>query len=613
MTLAAPHARGAGWWQARRHRLLKFWGTGIAVSVLVTLVSTAGVLEPIQAKSLDLLMQLRGAEYPADVVILAIDDRAFLALGERQPLSRAYIARLVRAAQRLGASVVGLDFDFAVATDEDSELAAAVQEFSDRGVSRVVLSDPLPPAGPLAALARSGTVVRGALEVAQDPDGSIRRAQLLVPARATAIEPALSTAIAARYAGMDVAALAAVVATGRVPAGDHGGTVDAPPERFWRINFVGPSKSFLTIPAGAVTALADSGTPLPVDNPFRGKVVLIGATFRDSRDFHRTPHGPMAGVEVHANLVHMMLTKSFIEAPAWIIGLGLQIVVVLAVGLVVVIARPAVGNIASIAGPLALGLPASLLAFHRGGYWIDFVLPVVTTRLFWRAAATLEHRRIRGAFDRYLSHEVVSRVLVEAPSLAGERRDVTILFSDLRDFTMVSENMDPAELARQLGEYFDAMTETIFEHRGMINDFVGDAIMATFGVPLDDPNHARDAVAAAVAMEAALALLNERWGAAGSPRFQMRIGIHTGLVFAGNVGGGRRTKYAVVGDVVNLASRVQGLARDLDATILVTEATRKALGGTDAMRDRGLFPVKGRNEPVHVHQLLSGHVEGDDA
>ena len=144
----------------------------------------------------------------------------------------------------------------------------------------------------------------------------------------------------------------------------------------------------------------------------------------------------------------------------------------------------------------------------------------------------------------------------------------------------------------------------------MVNDFIGDAIMATFGAPLDDPNHALHAARAAIGMDRALASLNERWAERGLPPLRMGIGIHTGEVFAGNVGGTRRIKYAVVGDTVNLASRVEGLNKELETTILITEATRAALEGRVDVRDCGAIPVKGRNEPVHIHELV--RVRADD-
>ena len=150
----------------------------------------------------------------------------------------------------------------------------------------------------------------------------------------------------------------------------------------------------------------------------------------------------------------------------------------------------------------------------------------------------------------------------------------------------------------------------IFRHRGMVNDFIGDAVMAIFGAPLADPDHALHAVKAAADMERALAELNERWKAVGLPVLRMGIGVHTGEVFAGNVGGRARMKYTIVGDPVNVASRVEGLNKETGTTVLITEATRVLLGDRIDVRDCGAIPVKGRNEPVRVWELLAVRSDG---
>ncbi len=152
------------------------------------------------------------------------------------------------------------------------------------------------------------------------------------------------------------------------------------------------------------------------------------------------------------------------------------------------------------------------------------------------------------------------------------------------------------------------MTAAIFAQRGMVNDFIGDAILAVFGAPLDDPEHARHAVLSALAMSETLAGLNQRWAEAGLPPLRMGLGIHTGEVFAGNVGLHGKVKYAVVGDTVNLASRVEGLNKDLGTIMLVTEATYRAACMDLPVKDRGLVNVKGREEPVRVYEVPPGTV-----
>src|SRR4029079_10932836 len=255
-----------------------------------------------------------------------------------------------------------------------------------------------------------------------------------------------------------------------------------------------------------------------------------------------------------------------------------------------------VGTLVCVVGSVVIGVPAALVAFDRGGYWIDFVLPVVATSLMGLGSDALDRRPFRDSFARYLSRDVMAKVLSDAPSLRGEHREVSILFSDLRGFTTLSEQMEPGRIAAHLNEYFDAMTTAIFAHRGMINDFVGDAVMAVFGAPIDDPEHAVNALQSALAMDRALEALNARWQAAGLPSLRMGIGIHTGSVFAGNVGGRDRMKYTVIGDPVNVASRVEGLNKELSTTLLITEETLAAIGDRRPVRDCGLVAVKGRVE-----------------
>jgi adenylate cyclase len=230
---------------------------------------------------------------------------------------------------------------------------------------------------------------------------------------------------------------------------------------------------------------------------------------------------------------------------------------------------------------------------------------VLATSLMGLGSDALDRRRFRDSIARYLSRDVMAKVLADAPILRGEHRSVSILFSDLRGFTTLSEQLEPERIAAHLNEYFDAMTTAIFAHRGMINDFVGDAVMAVFGAPVDDADHAWNAVQSALAMNHALDALNRRWEAAGLPRLQMGIGIHTGAVFAGNVGGRERIKYTVIGDPVNVASRVEGLNKELGTTMLITEETLAAVGDRVRVRDCGPVAVKGRVEKVRVFEVLT--------
>jgi adenylate cyclase len=608
----------AAWWRARRARLLKLWAVGLISSAVVTALSVLGHLEGWQARGLDLLLLLQRHRTPYDVVVIEIDDAAFETLGRRQPIPRDYLARVIRGVQRSGAAAVGLDIVLTTPTTPaaDEALARAILEFSDDGVSRVVVAGPLGSRGPLGAPALSTAVIVASDQLPVDDDGYIRHVAPLVPAP-DGLLPVLGLAVAARLGGATPATLAKAV-------GEHGvipiprsrpgvGTMEAAPPvtvsatALWPINYVGPRGMFTPLSSDTLASLADPGQDIASDNLLRGRAVMIGGTFKESRDFPQTPHGRMAGVEVHANVINMLTTRRFIQPSSWLGGLAVHAVFVLAASVVLLVMRPLKGTLVCVVGGLAIGVPAAFLAFDRGGYWIDFLVPVIATCVMGIVMEILARRRIRDQFERYLSKDLIASVIDDAPSLRGERRVVSVLFSDLRGYTTLSEAMTPEAIAAHLNEYFEAMTAAIFAHKGMINDFIGDAVMAVFGAPpVNDPDHALHAVEAAVAMDHALTDLNRRWTARGLPRFHMGIGIHTGSVFAGNVGGhADKIKYTVIGDPVNVGSRVEGLNKELGTTILITAETYAAVGDRVQVKDRGPMHIKGRIEDVRVYEVLS--------
>jgi adenylate cyclase len=605
------------WWRLRRGRLLQIWSVGLLASVLVSAASSLGYLGFLQARALDLLQFLLVRQAPHDVVVVAVDESAFEGLGRRQPIARDYLARVVRGVGKSGAAVVGIDIVFTTPTtpEADAALARAIREFSDNG--GVVLLGPLAPGpGPLGDTALEPYVTLASPAVPSDEDGFIRRIDPVLTGPDGRPAPTLGLAVAARLGGLRGPALEEALATGKpleLPRLHSGGVLTNDGSRpvvahaglEWPINYVGPSGSFTSIPSDVMASVGDAEEAPAADNPLRGRVVLLGGTFPESRDFYPTPHGLMAGVEVHANVVHMLTTRRFIQPSNWVTAFVINSLVVLVAGVVLLTLRPITGTLVCVLGSLVLGVPAALLAFDRGGYWIDFVLPVLAASLTGLGSDALDRRRFRDSFARYLSRDVMAKVLTDAPSLRGEHREVSILFSDLRGFTTLSEQMEPERIAAHLNEYFGEMTAAIFAHRGMINDFVGDAVMAVFGAPVADPDHAWHAVQSAIAMDRALEALNQRWQTAGLPLLRMGIGIHTGSVFAGNVGGRDRIKYTVIGDPVNVASRVEGLNKDLGTTILVTEETLTAVGDRVRVRDCGPQAVKGRVEKVRVFEVLA--------
>ncbi len=189
-------------------------------------------------------------------------------------------------------------------------------------------------------------------------------------------------------------------------------------------------------------------------------------------------------------------------------------------------------------------------------------------------------------------------------TLGGERKDVSILFSDIKGFTSLSEELSPEELVNILNEYLSTMTDVVFSHRGLLDKYIGDGIMAVYGAPLPQPDHARRACLTALDMMAELDRLMTRWETAGRPRLSIRIGINTGYAAVGNMGSRKRFDYTVMGDAVNLASRLENLNKEYDTTCLVTEYTFERAKDDVAFRELDLVRIRGRHIPVKIYEMI---------
>jgi adenylate cyclase len=215
-----------------------------------------------------------------------------------------------------------------------------------------------------------------------------------------------------------------------------------------------------------------------------------------------------------------------------------------------------------------------------------------------------ERELVKETFGKYVTPEIRDEILAGRISGEGELKEVTILFADIRDFTPWVEATAPRDVVRDLNEYFTEMAEAIRTHRGLVLQFIGDEIEAVFGAPVASRDHAAMAVRAALDMRRRLRAWNARREAAGKPALRHGIGIHTGTVLAGNIGGSERLSYALVGDPVNLASRIQGLTKDFKVDILISEATRKSIDPAVVVEELPAVRVKGRAEEVNVYKVV---------
>jgi adenylate cyclase len=304
--------------------------------------------------------------------------------------------------------------------------------------------------------------------------------------------------------------------------------------------------------------------------------------------------------------------REALAAPAWvadaIVANMLVSIVFVAVVAIVVAVVLALSVSRSVAAPLAT-LEAAMIEVERGHF--DTRSPVVSndeigrlTEGFNRMVRGLQEREfMRETFGKYVSEEIRDEILAGGIALQGEPREVTILFADIRDFTPWVEASDPREVVRDLNSYFTEMETAIRAHGGLVLQYIGDEIEAVFGAPVAKPGHAEHAVRAAQEMRRRLAAWNAARARLGQPPLHNGIGIHTGTVLAGNIGSADRLSYALVGDAVNLASRLQGLTKELNADVLVSGTTRSQIDGELPLTPLPAVKVKGRTAEVEVYAL----------
>ncbi len=383
--------------------------------------------------------------------------------------------------------------------------------------------------------------------------------------------------------------------------------------RLW-VNYRGPARTFPTIPAWEVL----TGQTAP--GAFRDRLVFVGLTEIGVGDVQSTPFGSeIPGVEVHANVADNLLNRRYIQDTGLLAGVSLLATALLALAVALFVLRTARHRVgAAAAAVLVLGWPLlAYAAFIARGWHLQVVSPVLAgvlalvLSLRVRVAAEEERaQRIRQTFEHYVSGPVVEEMIrhPERVKLGGERREMTVLFSDIRGFTSISETLDPEALVRLLNEFFTPMTRLVLENGGTLDKYMGDALMAFFGAPLAHPDHAARACRATLAMRDELVRLNEGWHRDGKlpPHLTLGIGIglNSGEMSVGNVGSEVVFGYTVIGDNVNLGSRIEGLNKDYGTQILVSEHTARAAGDGFLFRELDWVRVKGKQQPVGIHELL---------
>lgn len=479
---------------------------------------------------------------------------------------------------------------------------------------------------PLPQLAQASERV-GFFNASPDADGTMRRVPLFVLLQGPkGLIPSLELQTAAAYLRSQVEPEVDVsdhLVTGarlrrpdgqvlpmRVPL-----AMDAP---FMLVNYPGPASSFTTLSLSDV--VDGSFNPAAV----RNKAVLIGVTLVGDFDHRATPFSKVEpGVYVHAAALSNILSQDFLTRP--VEARPLEVLFML--GSAVLLARllPRVRftlKLGAVALLVVAWLAVDQFVFVRGTQ-VATVMPLasVVTSAFavmflGYFSVDAEKARLRTTFQHYLDASVMEQVLEhpEKLKLGGERKELTVLFADIRGFTTLSERMTPEQLVSFINEYLSPMTDVIFENGGTLDKYIGDAIMAFWGAPVDQPDHAVRACSAALGFLEKLETLRTHWRATGLPEVDIGVGINSGLMNVGHMGTQNRFNYTVMGDAVNLASRLEGLTKTYETRILISAATYTQTIGRVTARRLGVVRVKGKREPTDIYELRAmGAPTGPDA
>jgi len=347
---------------------------------------------------------------------------------------------------------------------------------------------------------------------------------------------------------------------------------------------------------------------------FEGRIVLVGTSAPGLSDIRPVPfQDAFPGVEIHANIIYDILSQEFITRQSKTLAFGNLILLAMLIAVIAMLLKPWQSALLGIllSGGYAF-YATNIFASHA--FWIDFIKPIITlffAYLFvfmYRYVDEERNKRfIKNIFQYYLSASVVDELLrhPDKLKLGGDRRIATAFFSDIKNFTTVSEKLEPEALVRQLNEYLSVMTDIVLKYEGYLDKYEGDAIMAIFGVPVDQQDHARRACLSALEMQEVLVHLRKRWKSRGEPEFHVRIGINSGPMIAGNIGGENRFDYTVIGDAVNLASRLEGANKTYGTNIMISEFTKELLDDSLVLRELDMIRVKGKTKPVRIYEVMA--------
>ena len=462
----------------------------------------------------------------------------------------------------------------------------------------------------------------------EDVDGVSRRVPMLVEYKGAYYEP-LSLAMVRVLLGMSEAAKAksqTVVLPKVVPGfptdalwsrGYQGlewleiGPLKVPvdDEAAALVPFRGKQNSFKYLSAADVI----QGKVEPAD--LKGKIVLVGTTAPGLFDLRSTPVGTVyPGVEIHANLIGGILDRSVKQRPPYVVGA--EIVLLFVTGIAMTFLLPLLTPVKQLIATIAVlmgALGLNLWVFHYG----NLVLPIASGLLMTLVLFTFSmaygffveargKRQITARFGQYVPPALVDEMAKnpEAFSMVPRSQEMTVLFSDVRGFTTISEGLEPKDLSDLMNEFLTSLTEVIYRNRGTIDKYMGDAIMAFWGAPLPEKDHARLGIQAALEMHKKIAEMQPRFKAKNWPEIRIGVGLNSGRMSVGNMGSAIRVAYTVMGDAVNLASRLEGITKEYGAPIIVGEGARNLAQHDFVFREIDRVRVKGKLEPVAIYEPL---------
>ena len=447
----------------------------------------------------------------------------------------------------------------------------------------------------------------GHINIAPDRDGTVRWASLVLRYQQLFF-PSADLQAARLYLGDPALTL---YTTNYGITGIGLGDRTIPTDEYGRalINYRGPARSFPTYSVADILNGSIDAAQI------RDKIVLVGATAPGLGDVRNTPYAVFPGVEIRANTIQNLLDGNFIHRPGWMFVF--DVLLMLTLGGLLILLLPRLGLRMSALLTLALAVAYLLFAvidFRVQLVWLNIVYPALLLLVLF-VAATLVHyvsaerdkRRIKGAFQHYVPAAVVDQILrnIDDLGLGGEKRELSVLFCDIRGFTTMAESLPPETLVHLLNDYLTHMTEQVFRHEGLLDKYIGDAIMAVYGAPLPQPDHAKRACRTAVDMVRALRDLQPGWQQQGLPKLDLGIGINSGAMVVGNMGSTSRFDYTVIGDAVNLGSRIESLNKQYGTHILLSEFTYQQVKDEfPHLREVDVTTVRGRHEPVRLYELL---------